>query len=274
MGGSSNQLVIYNGSNPKAKIETDHFWSYSWLRYGAEMMRERLLRHIYEAHINSDMLIQNQIKESTSNKNSMHDNSTSTDDGIIRLPNPCAFENYVDTYIDNILFIGTGDSKECIQLIERVVWAAAAAVSDSSNSDTTTSSSDSSGTAADGELITDEITGDGRIQTIDTTTATHTTARTSTTTSVEDVNMEENMESTDDADEVLIDVVEEEDNMNNQETTTTTTIPSVWGCSHGPCAIDDIYHPSVQGHKFYAMSVYYYALDCVRQLGPEPLPHW
>lgn len=270
MGGSSNQLVIYNGSNPKAKIETDHFWSYSWLRYGAEMMRERLLRHIYEAHINSDMLIQNQIKESTSNKNSMHDNSTSTDDGIIRLPNPCAFENYVDTYIDNILFIGTGDSKECIQLIERVVWAAAA-VSDSSNSDTT-SSSDSSGTAADGELITDEITGDGRIQTIDTTTTTHTTATTSTTTVVDDVNTEENMESTDDNDEVIIDVVEEEDNMNNQETT--TTIPSVWGCSHGPCAIDDIYHPSVQGHKFYAMSVYYYALDCVRQLGPEPLPHW
>ena len=177
----------------------------------------------------------------------------------------------MDTYIDNILFIGTGDSKECIQLIERVVWAAAA-VSDSSNSDTT-SSSDSSGTAADGELITDEITGDGRIQTIDTTTTTHTTARTSTTTAVDDVNMEENMESTDDNDEVLIDVVEEDDNMINQETTT-TTIPSVWGCSHGPCAIDDIYHPSVQGHKFYAMSVYYYALDCVRQLGPEPLPHW
>ena len=74
--------------------------------------------------------------------------------------------------------------------------------------------------------------------------------------------------------ELIMDIVEEEDNMNNQETTTTTTIPSVWGCSHGPCAIDDIYHPSVQGHKFYAMSVYYYALDCVRQLGPEPLPHW
>ncbi|RYH16494.1 hypothetical protein EON65_29995 [archaeon] len=38
--------------------------------------------------------------------------------------------------------------------------------------------------------------------------------------------------------------------------------------------IDEIEHPSVGGHHFYAMSVYYYALDCMRQFGPDDFEFW
>ena len=39
------------------------------------------------------------------------------------------------------------------------------------------------------------------------------------------------------------------------------------------CSVDDIAHPEIKGH-FYGMSVYFYALDCIRQLGPETLHNW
>lgn len=41
----------------------------------------------------------------------------------------------------------------------------------------------------------------------------------------------------------------------------------------GPCPIEGVEHPPLTGH-FYAMSVYYYAIDCIRMLGSESLPHW
>lgn len=46
-------------------------------------------------------------------------------------------------------------------------------------------------------------------------------------------------------------------------------------CMRGrPCPIESIEHPSVQGHHFYAMSVFFYALDCMRQVGLEDIPDW
>lgn len=46
-------------------------------------------------------------------------------------------------------------------------------------------------------------------------------------------------------------------------------------CMRGrPCPIESIEHPSVQGHHFYAMSVFFYALDCMRQVGLEDIPQW
>lgn len=40
------------------------------------------------------------------------------------------------------------------------------------------------------------------------------------------------------------------------------------------CAIDGIVHPSVRGQHFYAMSVYYFAFDCIRHLGPVDIVNW
>jgi hypothetical protein len=38
--------------------------------------------------------------------------------------------------------------------------------------------------------------------------------------------------------------------------------------------VDSVSLPVTQGHDFYAMSVYYYAFDCIRHLGDETLPMW
>ena len=40
-----------------------------------------------------------------------------------------------------------------------------------------------------------------------------------------------------------------------------------------PCGLDGIEHPPLTG-QFLAMSVFFFALDCMKQLGPSDLPHW
>ena len=52
-----------------------------------------------------------------------------------------------------------------------------------------------------------------------------------------------------------------------------TTLPHC-DASSVPCYIDNIAHPSLQGHKFFGMSVYFYAFDCIRQLSGVELEHW
>lgn len=50
---------------------------------------------------------------------------------------------------------------------------------------------------------------------------------------------------------------------------------STSACKRGrPCPIEAIEHPTVRGHHFYAMSVYFYALDCMRQLTKEEIRNW
>lgn len=40
------------------------------------------------------------------------------------------------------------------------------------------------------------------------------------------------------------------------------------------CPIDNIVHPNVNQHQFYAMSVYFFAFDCLQTLGEEKIPNW
>ena len=42
----------------------------------------------------------------------------------------------------------------------------------------------------------------------------------------------------------------------------------------GPCALDGVEHPKMASQEFFAMSVYFYALDCIRQLSPTSMPRW
>ena len=44
--------------------------------------------------------------------------------------------------------------------------------------------------------------------------------------------------------------------------------------SRPSCSLDNIEHPPIAGSNFYGMSVYYFALDCVRYLGVKELTHW
>lgn len=41
-----------------------------------------------------------------------------------------------------------------------------------------------------------------------------------------------------------------------------------------PCYVDTIVHPPMEGRKFYGMSVYYYAFDCIRTLSGAELANW
>lgn len=52
--------------------------------------------------------------------------------------------------------------------------------------------------------------------------------------------------------------------------------PALVQCSNpeGVCPVDNIKHPSIGDQRFYGMSVYYYAFDCVRQLGSQQLSSW
>jgi hypothetical protein len=213
MGGSSNQLVIYNGSDPKAQVQNSHFWSHSWLRYGAEMVRERLLQYIYETHARSAATSTTSTTSTTSDAaagGELPEVVPMQEDDVVILENPCGFTNYLDAYTDKYVMAGTGNPDECQRLIERIVWA-----------DTVSPVG-----VPEGEMLQEDV----------------------------------------DADGVL-------------EVPSPTEIAQAasalrYGCTQGPCAIDEIVHPSVEGHQFYAMGAYYYALDCVRLIGPEPLPQW
>ncbi len=173
MGGSSTQLIFYNGSSVSRKVLADDFWSYSWLNYGVHKVQERVLDFIYNS-ANSTIL-----KEKSDQQCFEGNEQANTQHPISVLRNPCGFLAHRLIW-KNAVFEGTGEGKVCLQIIEKVIWPTVENISD--------------------------VNGD---------------------------------------------------------------------CFRGrPCPIEEIEHPSVKGHHFYAMSVYFYALDCMRQLGPKKLLHW
>lgn len=137
MGGSSTQLVFHTGTNPKERIEPDHFWyfiiylfdyfiisylsiyffilrSHSWLSFGAEKIQERVWLSLIE-------------KSQLSN----------TQNDI--LYNPCMFKGfqtqyYLDTSTNTISTIegsnnsnsivmeGTGEPLKCRDIIRQTLW--------------------------------------------------------------------------------------------------------------------------------------------------------
>jgi hypothetical protein len=173
MGGSSTQLIFYNGSSDAQKIHADDFWAYSWLNYGAHKVQERVLDFIYTTDMNNRVMEVNSCTEEGAN----HDQCLQLHRTLIR--NPCDFIGHSVNWKDAVLE-GSGEGKKCSEMIERVIWPTTSNISD--------------------------LNGD---------------------------------------------------------------------CFKGrPCPIEEIEHPSVKGHHFYAMSVYFYALDCMRQLGPGKLENW
>lgn len=176
MGGSSTQLIFYNGTYDLKKVNADDFWSHSWLNYGAGRIQERVLDYIFT------MYMAEKGSDAAAAAGFLPDdltNATRQCPGPLRVPNPCGFKDHRLPYLARVLFIGTGEGEKCMEIIERVIWPTLA---------------------------------------------------------------EEDLKA---------------------------------ACTRGrPCPIESIEHPSVRGHHFYAMSVYYYALDCMRQMGPDPLLSW
>jgi len=190
MGGSSNQLIIYNGTDSTARVEGSHFWSHSWLRFGAEMVRERVQNHIYTT--------QSSFAGSSVEGIDLQVVGSNDTSDMHYLKYPCGVAGYTEAYRDNYVFVGTGQSEACVHILEHIMWV---------------EGTETGATSA--EILQESV-----------------------------------------------DIVE------------TLSSAPFRQCPVGPCAIDEVSHPTVNGHHFYAMSVYYYALDCVRQLGPAALPHW
>eukprot|EP01041_Mallomonas_annulata_P006732 gene6731-13630_t len=84
MGGSSTQLVFHTGTPPGEVVDVDHFWSYSWLSYGVEAVKER-------------------------------------NNHVIVIANPCTALDHEETFGEYILR-GTGASYECEKIIKEVLW--------------------------------------------------------------------------------------------------------------------------------------------------------
>lgn len=100
LGGSSTQLIMYNSEKDHETFTHDHFWSYSWLSFGVQAVRRKVL---------SRLVMQQEERHS--------------------IENPCDFfghqafvpMEFEDAVID-VTTVGTGDYKRCQQLIKETIW--------------------------------------------------------------------------------------------------------------------------------------------------------
>ena len=108
MGGSSTQLILFNGSadNSEESIKHNDFWSHSWINFGVEKVRERVW----------EMLIDDPTVENASGS------TTGGDSETVYVPNPCTFGGHEHKWNDTHILVGTGDSKKCVRHIKRILW--------------------------------------------------------------------------------------------------------------------------------------------------------
>jgi GDA1/CD39 (nucleoside phosphatase) family len=101
MGGSSTQLIFHTGTKPGLPVTPQDFWSHSWLNFGVEKIRDRVVQHL--------------VARNTPD-------SISSPPAVIS--NPCTFMGHEHVFSEqkNITLTGSGDSEECIEVIKRVVW--------------------------------------------------------------------------------------------------------------------------------------------------------
>jgi len=316
------------------KIESSDFWSHSWLHYGAEMIRERILKHLFDMHViikdkrvMSDMLmVPNEILEqffvnkstSSSTNNNINRNDNYDDDDVVDvrlrlIPNPCGLLNHYDVYNNDWLLVGTGKPIECMRLIERVVWTnlididsdIESPASDGDNKTSSCSDGDikcSSSSGSDG-YISNNI--DGEIQYIDVSIDGSVSPSSSSSSSsllpmlpsipLSSILLPSSSKPTSLLQASSLLESESMDKSEHQSLTTTdhnnndkddddndnlyAKLYELRRCRPGysmigPCPVDMIEHPSVKGHHFYAMSVYFYALHCIKHYSPIPLLHW
>lgn len=103
MGGSSTQLIFYTGDEEELIISPDNFWSHSWLNFGVERVRERVVSYLISEHITNAL-------------------DGDVDQEVKIVMNPCTFKGYESYPEPNIVVRGTGNSDECIQVLKNVVW--------------------------------------------------------------------------------------------------------------------------------------------------------
>lgn len=108
MGGSSNQLILFNAEEAalelRAARRVDHslFWSHSWLDFGAERVHQRV----------ADFLLRNHSSEAAA-------------EAVV--PNPCGFTGHDALHESSAVLRGTGRGEDCLQALRHTLWGESAA---------------------------------------------------------------------------------------------------------------------------------------------------
>jgi len=184
MGGSSTQLIFFNGSLSSGQaVSEESFWSHSWLNFGVEIIREKVLKHVHNAYVSD-------LESEDKNNSDVSESDENEEKSLVVLSNPCGQLDHEYIYNERFVLRGTGDGRECVEIIKSVIWPHYPSKSDVENTERSS-------------LPVCEVNGENKA-----------------------------------------------------------------------CAVDGIVHPPVGNQFFYGMSVYFYAFDCIRHHGPQPLPSW
>eukprot|EP01031_Cornospumella_fuschlensis_P040424 gene40424-49263_t len=139
MGGSSTQLIFFNGTRDAGKIRADDFWSHSWLNYGVHRVQERVLDYIAAQHIHDTLTrsiqdMEDVLSAQIQDQSDITAASGEVDDLLhpdgcqqMLVPNPCSFLNHQlprshNHNLSTLVLMGTGQGKECMRIIEKVIW--------------------------------------------------------------------------------------------------------------------------------------------------------
>ena len=94
MGGSSTQVIVHKSTAIGQSVKAEDFWSYSWLNYGVEKIRERMEEKLVAASTNKTV------------------------------ENPCAPAGH-RTQLESdeeAVLLGTGDAEGCYKTLTEVIW--------------------------------------------------------------------------------------------------------------------------------------------------------
>lgn len=115
MGGSSTQLIFHIETKNNAPVQINDFWLHSWLNYGVEKIREKVIALLIVGY--NDRL----DEEFKIDVDANGDVGEYLDE-IIFIDNPCLFIGHELESEKGVTFIGTGDAIECTKLIKKVIW--------------------------------------------------------------------------------------------------------------------------------------------------------
>lgn len=95
MGGSSTQLIVHKSTEKGQPVKAEDFWSYSWLNYGVEKVRERMEEKLVASRSSSSKTVEN----------------------------PCAPTGHsVQHEESHTTLVGSGHAENCYEAVTEVIW--------------------------------------------------------------------------------------------------------------------------------------------------------
>ena len=228
MGGSSTQL-IYMEKDPVVgePLKKDDFWLHSWLGFGVERMREKVLDRVIEKH----------LSQRPTELELSPDGESSESTLLSEIVNPCSFVGHDEIHAfqgRNFTMRGSGDGANCVRYIKSVMWNEKDKKERRCGKD-----------LHDLNLDKDKRSyrpGEGRFRAA--------------------VSREVKK---------LMSLIQDKLQGSNVEDSTmqeelSSLSAELASLGVNVCPLDTIVPPKLTGH-FYAMSVYFYAIDCIRHYG-------